>query len=126
MHLSKFIIFSNKQHERNEKRNRKIVVVLTQQKTDLWESSQNHQRKEKQLQKQIQGYSHLVAAEVAETGHPRNPFLNTNKTRKKDQQNQQLKKQNILNKNKSKKNTIPEESINVCFCGLTSMNMDLM
>lgn len=99
MDLSKFIIFSNKQHEKNEKRNRKIVVVLTQQKTDLWESSQNHQRKEKQLQKQIQDCSHLVAAEVGETDHPRNPFFTINK----NQQNQQLKKQNILNNIKPKK-----------------------
>ena len=75
--------------------------VLTKPWWDHWEVSQNHQRRETQLQQQNLGCSHLEAAEAVKTDHPRNPFLtkkNNHKLSKQDQSN--IPKQEAQNKGK--------------------------
>ena len=93
--------------------------LLTRQRWDHSEASQNLQRREIPLQQQNLGCSRLAEAEAVETGHPETPSSTQKKNKKTEKENKKHRIQNNRDKNYRK------STIFILFC-TTSLNKDLV
>jgi len=73
--------------------------LLTRQRWDHSEASQNLQRREIPLQQQNLGCSRLAEAEAVETGHPETPSSTQKKNKKTEKENKKHRIQNNRDKN---------------------------